>query len=91
MRDRRFEPRQELHEAVEVHWADDAGVEQVCAGVLHDVSRSGAGIHMARPVQMRTVVTLKVREIERTARVKSCVRTRTEFVVGVEFEPGERA
>jgi hypothetical protein len=87
MNDRRYEPRRDSREPIELHWADGAGPEETCTGLLRDVSRSGAGIQLARPVRLQTLVRLTVRNTELKARVKSCIRAGSKFVLGLQFEP----
>jgi hypothetical protein len=87
MRDRRFEPRHPTNEQVGVSWRDETGVDQACTGILMDVSRSGARVRLERPVRAKAAVRVVIRDKELSGSVKSCVRARAGFLLGLEFDP----
>jgi hypothetical protein len=87
MRDRRFELRQAANEQVELSWPGDAGVDQACTGILHNVSVSGSAIWLERPIPTNTKVRASIRGATVNASVRSCARSKSGFMVGIEFDP----
>src|SRR5579871_4474665 len=87
MRDRRDEPRSASSEPVELRWFDTAGNERSCRGLLREFSRSGARVQSERAVQLQTSVRVSVRDSEHLARVRSCVRAESSYMLGLEFDP----
>lgn len=86
MRDRRFEPRHVTHQPVELRWTEANGASPVCAGVLRDLSRSGARIESERPLRLQTAVRITLRDREASAQVRSCTRTENGFMLGLELD-----
>jgi hypothetical protein len=87
MRDRRFESRQAANEPVELSWPGDSGVDHSGTGVLHNVSVSGAAVWLDRPIATNTKARVTIRGVTVTAAVRSCTRSRSGFMIGIEFDP----
>jgi hypothetical protein len=87
MRDRRFESRQAASEQVELSWPGDTGVDQACTGILQNVSVSGSAVWLERPIPTNTKVRASIRGVSVTASVRSCVRSKSGFMLGIEFDP----
>jgi hypothetical protein len=87
MRDRRFEPRHETNEPVELFWSDSSGADQAGAANLRDLSRSGASVQSKHPIPVRIPLRISIRDQVLKAQVRSCVRTPSGYLVGVLFDP----
>jgi len=90
MLDRRAEPRLLCADLVEIHWTEKSGRNRHCAANLQDISRSGLGLQVERPVPLLATVRIIHEGGELTGRVKSCVLREAAYSLGVEFEPGFR-
>jgi len=86
-RERRFEPRHSANEPVEISWLDQNGAVETARGLLRDLSRSGARIQVDRAIRVGTALQITVREYKLSARVLYCVRTPSDFLLGVELDP----
>jgi hypothetical protein len=87
MGDRRFDARLALTENVELQWRGALGPDVRSSGLMLDLSMSGARIRLDRPVAMKTAVTVIVKGREIPATVRYCIRAKTAFIAGVEFQP----
>jgi hypothetical protein len=86
MRDRRYDLRRKANESVEIHWPEPGGPEIAATGVLKDISRTGARIQMERPIRVQTAIRMAFRDLSLNARVTSCVRVQSTYLLGVEFD-----
>lgn len=84
-RERRYEPRRRVDEAVELRWEDGDG--QSGAGTLREASFSGASVQTSRPIRVSTQVRISMQGQVLTGRVMHCVRQGSEFVIGLELDP----
>jgi hypothetical protein len=86
MRDRRFESRHAVSEAVELHWME-AAANAHCTGQLCDLSISGARIQVERPIRVQTPIRFTLQERELRGKVRNCSRHQAEYMLGIEFDP----
>lgn len=84
-RERRFEPRHTANEPVEISWPENGSL-QTGPALLRDLSRSGARLHVDHALRVGTPIGIRVREHQLSARVLYCVRSQTEFLLGVELD-----
>jgi hypothetical protein len=85
MRNRRFESRHVVSEAVELHWTEPAANLQ-CTGQLCDLSISGARIQIERPIRVQTPIRFTLQERELRGTVRYCSRHQAEYMLGIEFD-----
>jgi hypothetical protein len=86
MGDRRFARRVPKVDMVDVHGQDPAGADLEIRARLFDVSISGAGLIVERPVRVASLVRFECDGRERIASVRHCKRAPEGFMIGVEFE-----
>lgn len=86
MSDRRYERRVPKIQTVDLHWQDQAGSEMQLPARVLEISSSGAGLIVERPVRVASMVQFACNGRERTASVRYCKRAPEGFTIGVEFE-----
>ena len=90
MLDRRAESRLLCADVVEIEWRDKRGHTLHCSANLDDISRSGLGLQIERPVPLLTTIHISHERGELIGTVKSCVPRHSGYLLGVEFEQGYR-
>lgn len=70
---------------VEVCWKDQAGRKRSGAGLLEDISPSGACLQMEAPVALGTAILWRSPGHEFKGKVRYCVYREIGYFVGVEF------
>ena len=75
---------------INLTWADEAGNPFARNGQCIDVSAAGLKIKVDSQIPLRTVVTVRARELalHGSASVRSCIRGRSSFTIGLEFVGG---
>jgi hypothetical protein len=86
MGDRRFEIRNPANEQVELCGLDESGANRTWTGTLHDLSKSGARIRLDRTIKINTKLRVKIREQELGAVIRSCAKTPSAYMLGIEFD-----
>ena len=90
MRDRRFDLRSAGPWNGVIHWRSDAGEDLQTAGLMEDLSFSGARIRVNRPIPVKAQLAIVVRDKQLPAKVRYCTRTKVEYIIGVEFQPASQ-
>jgi hypothetical protein len=90
MSDRRLDSRWTADVSVELQWQDISGATLRATGVIQDLSASGVRILVHRPIRVQAPVAIMVEGKELQAMVRYCIRTRTEFMVGIKFRPEQQ-
>ena len=90
MKERRTENRMLCADMVEVCWKDQAGRKKTTAGLLEDISPSGACLQMEAPVGIGTAIRWRSADREFKGNVRYCVYREIGYFVGVEFGADSR-
>jgi PilZ domain len=90
MGDLRRDARLTFTGKINLTWADESGNPFACNGECIDVSATGLKIKLDFQIPLRTVVTVRARELSLhgSASVRSCVRGGTKYTLGLEFVGG---
>ena len=84
--DRRFDDRAEKNEKVELQWTDATQQTVRMAGLLADLSPTGAQLHLDQPILLNTSVRLALANQEKTGTVRFCTKQVRGYTIGVQFE-----
>ncbi|HEV8144983.1 MAG TPA: PilZ domain-containing protein [Bryobacteraceae bacterium] len=84
--ERRFNNRIEKNEKVELHWTDATHQTFQMAGMLADLSPSGARLLLDRPVPLNTALRLTLASHEKSGTVRYCTKGIRGYTVGVLFD-----
>ncbi|HEY3740293.1 MAG TPA: PilZ domain-containing protein [Bryobacteraceae bacterium] len=90
MGDLRRDNRLNFPGKVSLTWSDEASHPFARNGECLDISPSGLKVKLDSNIPIRTVVTVKAKELELhgSASVRSCVRTGSKYTIGLEFVGG---
>ncbi len=88
--ERRFDIRLTREEPVNLCWEDQVGQTQQLAGLLLNISASGASVRAQRPVRVGTKLSLGYQNQELIGKVKHCAVRRPTYLLGIEFLAGHR-
>ena len=77
---------------LQIVWKDRAGVDKFIHARTLDISETGMRIEVREPLDTQTYVTLQcpALRLHGTASVRTCVRKRNNYIVGLEFSGGLR-
>jgi hypothetical protein len=92
MGDLRRDARVTYDGKINLTWADEGGNPYARNGECVDVSATGLKIKVDSQIPLRTVVTVRARELalHGSASVRSCVRGGSKYTIGLEFVGGMR-
>jgi hypothetical protein len=84
--------RRSFPATIRVGWQDRSGHDKTAMTKSFDISEAGMRFELNEPVEIRSDVTLRCDKIglQTRATVRSCVRQKHRFMVGVEFGGGYR-
>jgi hypothetical protein len=90
--DMRREDRRSCTQPVGIMWRDSAGDDKFMNAPVRDISKSGVGLQILEPVQVRSFVTLNAEKlgIHGQASVRHCSRQGIKYSIGVQFTGGTR-
>src|SRR5205823_8256899 len=88
--DRRARLRMLCADVVEIEWTEKNGRNRRCRANLEDISRSGVGLLIDRPLPLLTIVRIRHERAELVGKVKYCALREIGYLLGVEFERGYR-
>ena len=90
MGDRRFELRVPRADPVDLRWEDQAGEPQHAVAQLANISPSGASVQSERPLKLGSTLSLGYQNKVFVSTVKHCVKQGAVYLLGIEFQPGNR-
>jgi hypothetical protein len=73
---------------VALRWDTATGQTQHGVALLAEISRSGASVRAQRPVRVGTKLSLGYQNKEYAGTVKHCMRTGSDYQLGIEFGAG---
>lgn len=76
----------EKNEKVELQWTDATQQTVRAAGMLADLSPSGARLHLDRPVPVNTALRLVLANQGKTGTVRFCTKRIRGYAIGIQFE-----
>ena len=88
MNERRIETRLLCADLVDVRWRDKSGRTQRVTASLEDISATGAGVQLERPLTLGTRVAVSHPNGALTGSVRYCLFNKLGYFVGLEFDPG---
>jgi len=92
MGDLRRDSRLTYNGKISLTWSNSAGDPLGRNGLCLDISATGLKVKLDSEIPVRTVVTVRAKELELhgSASVRSCVRTGVKYIIGLEFVGGMR-
>jgi hypothetical protein len=92
MGDLRRNPRLVYNGKINLTWSNEGGHPFARNGLCLDISTSGLKVQVDSAIPLRTVITVRAKELELhgSASVRSCVRTGAKYTIGLEFVGGMR-
>ena len=89
--EQRGEPRRGYFAQVRLEFESDEGKSSSMAGLTEDRSKSGFGIRLSKPLPVGLHVTVVHNESAVRCQIKRCVRSGSEYLIGVRILPSETA
>src|SRR5947209_2049469 len=87
MEERRTEARMLCADIVEARWQEHSGETTSVAGLLEDISPSGACLQLDQPAPLGVEIHWKSGRKEFVGKVRYCLYREIGYFVGVEFAP----
>jgi hypothetical protein len=89
MHQQRIEPRRPFMRRISVAWDDADGNPRTQSGVLEDISHSGAGVCVNKPITAGTKVTIRGTHRELAGRVRHCRTEEFKYFVGIQLDAAD--
>jgi hypothetical protein len=85
----RSESRRGVAARVQICWKDQKGAAQVTQGMLEDISPSGAGIRIAKAINVGSRLDVRWHKESFSGTVKHCRPAGFDFVLGIQKDPAQ--